>query len=210
MKPSAGGRFSSQNRNNRLLLAKPRAARHGPPVYGITMKAIIAAIDFSKVSNLVVTQAEALARAVGGKVVLVTVLVEPIYLTDFALPQKGIAKIAVAHERAVRKRLEAMQKKLESDFVPAETIVRRGNAARHILEEAEEHDAALIVIGSHGHTAFFELLLGSTTQAVLKSARQPVVVIPPKMRKPRRIKTRVVALPAGNDPAPEMLFANVS
>lgn len=150
------------------------------------MKAILAAIDFSSVSDLVVAAAAELARALRGKVVLVTVLVEPVYLKEFAPPPKSIAKITVAHERAVRNHLAVIQRRLLSEFISAETVVRRGNAAQHILEEAEEHDAALIVIGSHGHTAFYELILGSTTQAVLKRARMPVVVIPPKMPKRRR------------------------
>jgi nucleotide-binding universal stress UspA family protein len=159
------------------------------------MKAILAAIDFSKVSDLVVATAATLARAMGGKVVLVTVLVEPVFVKEYAPPQKSIAKITVEHERAVRHRLTAIQERLQSEFVVAETVVRRGNAAVHILEEAEEHDAAFVVIGSHGHTAFFELLLGSTTQAVVKRARQPVVVIPHKMRKPRTKKAHVTASP---------------
>jgi nucleotide-binding universal stress UspA family protein len=157
------------------------------------MRAVLAAIDFSSVTDLVVAEAAALARAIGGKVVLVTVLVEPVYVKEYARPSKSIEKITVAHERAVRNHLAAIQNKLQSDFIPAETVVRRGNAAVHILEEADEHDAAFIVIGSHGHTAFFELVLGSTTQTVVKRARQPVVVVPPKMRKPRRPRVRVLA-----------------
>ena len=157
------------------------------------MKAILAAIDFSKVTDLVVDAAAKLARALGGKVVLVTVLVEPVFVKEYAPPQKSIAKITVEHERAVRHRLAAIQERLQSEFVPTETVVRRGNAAAHILEDADEHDAAFIVIGSHGHTAFFELLLGSTTQAVIKRAQQLVVVIPHKMRKPRTKKIHVTA-----------------
>lgn len=41
------------------------------------MGAILAAIDFSPVTDLVVAQAPTVARAVGGKGVLVKVLVEP-------------------------------------------------------------------------------------------------------------------------------------
>ena len=160
------------------------------------MKTILAAIDLSPVSDLVVAEAEAMARALCGKVVVVTVLVEPIYLKEYAPPQKRIAKITVNHERAVRHRLAAIQRQLQSDFVPAETVVRRGSAALNILQEAEEQDATCIVIGSHGHTALHDLILGSTTQVVLKRARQPVLVIPPKMRKRRRAKTRIVAGPS--------------
>jgi nucleotide-binding universal stress UspA family protein len=123
---------------------------------------------------------------------LTTVLVEPVYVQGYAPPEKMVAKITVAHEQAVRKRLATLQTHLESELVPAEIVVCRGSPALHILEEAEQHDAEFIVIGSHGHTAFFELLLGSTTQAVLKRARQPVVVIPPSMRRPRRTKVSAV------------------
>jgi nucleotide-binding universal stress UspA family protein len=152
------------------------------------MRAIIAAVDFSPVTDLIVAQAAGLARALEAKVVLTTVLVEPVYVQGYAPPEKTVAKITVAHEQAVRKRLTALQTHLAAELIPAEIVVRRGSPALHILEEAEEHDAAFIVIGSHGHTAFFELLLGSTTQAVLKRARQPVVVIPSAMRRPRRTK----------------------
>lgn len=157
------------------------------------MRAILAAIDFSRVTDLVVLEAARLARALAGKVVLVTVLVEPLHAKVYAPTTKSISRITVSHERAVRKCLAALQLQLQSEFVPAETVVRRGNPAQHILEEAEEHDAALIVIGSHGHTSFFELVLGSTTQAVLKGSQRPVVVIPPRMRKPKRSRVRLVA-----------------
>jgi nucleotide-binding universal stress UspA family protein len=159
------------------------------------MKAILAAIDFSPVSDLVVREAAALARALRGKLVLLTVLVEPVYVQGFAPPQKTIARITVTNEQAVRRRLTAMQQALQSELVPVETVVRRGNAAYHIMEEAAEHDARFIVIGSHGHTAFFDLILGGTSQTVLKQARLPVVVIPPKMRKPRKSKRMIASTP---------------
>lgn len=158
------------------------------------MKAILAAIDFSRVSRLVVAEAASLARAMNGKVVLVTVLAEPVYVKEYAPPPRSIAKITVRHERAVRHHLADLQDKLRSDFVPTDVVVRRGNAAANILEEAEERDAALLVIGSHGHNALFELVLGSTTQAVLKRSRRPVVVIPARMRVPRRPRLRVLSM----------------
>src|SRR5688572_22809641 len=98
------------------------------------MKAILAAIDFSPVTALVVAQAAALARAIGGKVVLVTVLVEPVFVKGYAPPPPRFAKISVAHERGVRNRLATIQHQLQSEFVVAGSIVRRGNAALHILE----------------------------------------------------------------------------
>jgi nucleotide-binding universal stress UspA family protein len=43
------------------------------------------------------------------------------------------------------------------------------------------------VMGSHGHTAFYDLLVGSTTHAVLKRAKCPVVIVPPRAQpEPKR------------------------
>lgn len=161
------------------------------------VRTILAAIDFSAVTNSIVDEATKLARAMDCRLILITVLVEPIFVKEYAPPPRGVAKLMVANERAVRARLATLRQKVQAAFVPADTVVRRGNAAAHILEEAEEHDAAYIVIGSHGHSAFFDLVLGSTTQRVLRGARQSVMVIPPGARlgRRRRKSERAAAAP---------------
>jgi len=45
-----------------------------------------------------------------------------------------------------------------------------------LVRLAEERDAAAIVLGSHGHNALRQLLLGSTTREVIRRAPCPVVV----------------------------------
>jgi nucleotide-binding universal stress UspA family protein len=42
-------------------------------------------------------------------------------------------------------------------------------------------------MGSHGHTAFYDLLVGSTTQGVLKKAPCPVLIVPAEKAKRRKI-----------------------
>jgi nucleotide-binding universal stress UspA family protein len=46
-----------------------------------------------------------------------------------------------------------------------------------LVRLAKEYDSTALVVGSHGHSALGELLLGSTTRAVLKHAECPVVVV---------------------------------
>lgn len=55
---------------------------------------------------------------------------------------------------------------------------------REILAQAEANHAGLIVIGSHGRSGFQRLLLGSITEKVLRSARCPVMVVPPRATSP--------------------------
>jgi nucleotide-binding universal stress UspA family protein len=46
-----------------------------------------------------------------------------------------------------------------------------------LVRVAREQDAPALVVGSHGHTALGELLVGSTSRGVLRHAGRPVVVV---------------------------------
>lgn len=48
-----------------------------------------------------------------------------------------------------------------------------------IVECAEAHDAALIVIGARGLSAFQSIILGSVSHGVVQHATCPVLVVPP-------------------------------
>lgn len=55
---------------------------------------------------------------------------------------------------------------LDKEKVTVETVVREGDPASEIVEEAREWRADLIVVGSHGYTGFKRLVLGSVAQSV--------------------------------------------
>jgi nucleotide-binding universal stress UspA family protein len=46
-----------------------------------------------------------------------------------------------------------------------------------IVEAAEEHDASLIVLGSHGRTGLAGVLLGSVAEAVAAHSRRSVLIV---------------------------------
>lgn len=48
--------------------------------------------------------------------------------------------------------------------------------AQGVLDAAEEHHADIIVMGSRGRGAFANLLLGSTSERVLRYAKVPVLI----------------------------------
>jgi nucleotide-binding universal stress UspA family protein len=59
---------------------------------------------------------------------------------------------------------------------------------RTILDQAARVSADYVVMGSHGHTALYDLLVGSTTHGVLLRAPCPVVITPgPKAAKAARV-----------------------
>jgi nucleotide-binding universal stress UspA family protein len=61
--------------------------------------------------------------------------------------------------------------------VQQEIIVTHRPSARHILDMLDKQGCDLIVMGTHGRSWVKHLLFGSMTEAVVRSARCPVMVV---------------------------------
>jgi len=163
---------------NRAVPGKSRVAGKTSRCYLLLVKTILAPVDFSGVTDSVVAQAIELARALNGRVVLLSVLQPPVITSEYAPMMENIAEITAAGEKAAAKNLARLQTQLQAEFVPAEFVQCNGAPVPHIVEQAKKFSVDYIVMGSHGHTAFYDLLVGSTTHGVLMRATCPVVIMP--------------------------------
>lgn len=73
--------------------------------------------------------------------------------------------------------------------VPCQPLVAEGDPVETILEESEEGNYNLIVLGSHGHSYLKGFLLGTVHAKILHNARIPVMIV----RDFREIKRVLVA-----------------
>jgi nucleotide-binding universal stress UspA family protein len=151
-------------------------------------KTILVPIDFSAVSRAVVAEAAYLARLGKGHLVLLHVVQPPAFVADYGIVFDTIGTYTDAAERSADRHLKLLRTKLEENGVSAEAVRVTGSPAQCILELAKKRSASYIVIGSHGHTAFYDLMVGSTTSGVLKRATCPVIVVPFFKRAPRKAK----------------------
>lgn len=179
-------------RKIRGVLGKHRGARAPGSGYSARMTTILAPIDFSPVSARVVAHAGVLAKALQARVVLLAVMIQPIFLKEYAPPPESLARVTAGNEQAAQRQLAAFTRQLARKKIPARSLLLQGSPRRLILDQARTLRAAYVVMGSHGHTAFFELIGGSTTQGVLKRAPCPVLVVPSQApaRASRRTTTR--------------------
>lgn len=146
--------------------------------YSGGVKTILAPLDFSKVSEAVVAESISLARALNGRVVLLAVVQPPVVTYEYAAVMDNLAEITAAGERNAERRLSEMEAKFKAEGVPVESVQLVGGPIPLIIEQAKKVSADYIVMGSHGHTAFYDLLVGSTTHGVLTRASCPVIIIP--------------------------------
>src|ERR1051325_603189 len=131
------------------------------------MKTILAPVDFSGVTDAVVAAAATLARAMDGKVVLLHIIQPPLMVTEYAPLIADIAEITAAGEKHATRELDKLEDRLTADFIAVETVQSLGQAIPQIVEQAEKLAVDYIVMGSHGHTALYDLIVGSTTHGVL-------------------------------------------
>lgn len=148
------------------------------------MKTILTPVDFSATSDRVIAEAVALARAYGGRVVLLHVTEPTAKVVDYAALVMAYAQIDEAAVRFSVERLHQLEQRLRADQVDATSVHVAGMPVTEIVAQAGSFAADYIVMGSHGHTAFYDLLVGGTAHGVLKRAPCPVVIVPPA-RKPK-------------------------
>ena len=143
------------------------------------MKTILAPIDFSKATNSVIDAATTLAAAMDARVVLIHVVQPLIITSDYGLTMENFQETIASSEKHATRRLAEISESLRARGVKnIETVQISGPAQTGIVDQAQKHQADYIVMGSHGHTAFYDLLIGSTTQNVLRKAPCPVVIVP--------------------------------
>ncbi len=142
------------------------------------MNTILVPVDFSDASPRVVETARQLASAFRSRIVLLNVA-EP--EPDFVGFEPGPITVrqSVARDFKVEhQHLEEMKKLAAQDGAEVQALHIQGPSVEKILHEAGEQQASWIVMGSHGHGALYELLVGSVTHGVMKGAKCPVVIVP--------------------------------
>jgi nucleotide-binding universal stress UspA family protein len=141
------------------------------------MKTILAPIDFSDATHPVLETASELARALNAKIVLVHVVRPPMMVNEYS---PVVERLAVDTENTAQETLARHQGQLEMDGFATETSLLYGNPAICIRDDAARVAADFIVVGSHGHGALYDLVVGSTASDLLKKAPCPVVIVPIK------------------------------
>ena len=67
---------------------------------------------------------------------------------------------------------------IRNDGIEATALLIQGAIAERILREAKRLATDLIVMGTHGRGAMFNLVVGSVSHAVLRDTPIPVLLVP--------------------------------
>lgn len=147
------------------------------------LEVIVVAVDFSEVTERVYEAAASLADRLRARVLVVNITEPQVDLVGMAPPQAytsaedEIKKLAEAKLNVARELFEACS-------LQVETLHEWGPVVACILDKAAKYGAGLVVVGSHGHGALYNLLVGSVAEGVIRHSSVPVVVVPGARSKP--------------------------
>lgn len=94
---------------------------------------------------------------------------------DNAIVEPGTVERALREEGEAA--LAAVAELATAEDVPVRGAIRRGVPYEELLEHARQEEADLIVLGRQGRSSFRAVLLGSTTDALVRLSAVPVLVV---------------------------------
>jgi nucleotide-binding universal stress UspA family protein len=160
------------------------------------MKCILVPIDFSDVTPPVIDLARKLAKALDAEIDLVHVkeitaaarpgtlgyglagMPELAPMSGLPVPAFEPMPETIPEDEGQTPKLAKWQEEIAQDGIKVSLHEPAGVVAEEILNQANALNADLIVMGTHGHGAMYNLLVGSTTKGVLKHSTRPVLLVP--------------------------------
>ena len=142
------------------------------------MDNILVAIDFSDITQKVITQGMLMARAFDCKLWLIHIAApDPDFVGYSTGPQfRRDLRSKTLHDE--HKYLQNQADALRKQNIDVTTLLIQGEIVESILQEALKLKADRIIIGSHGHGALYKTLMGSVSEGVIRRAPCPVTIVP--------------------------------
>ena len=183
-------------RQRRGLRHNIEIARRVVRLDGTNMKCILVPIDFSDVTPPVIDLARQLAKALNAEIHLVHVKEltaagmpgalgyglagMPELAPMSGVPVRGFESMpeTIPEDEGQTSKLAKWKEEIARDGIKVSLQQPTGVVAEEILNQADELNAEMIVMGTHGHGAMYNLLVGSATKGVLKHSTRPVLLVP--------------------------------
>ena len=132
---------------------------------------ILVATDGSENSETAIRHGLVLAKKNGARFNAITVVERNEELLALA-PEHLRSKVEEAQHF-----MEDVEKKCSDEGVVLNTFIREGEPHTQITQLADELDASIIVMGTHGRKGLSRLLMGSVTERTIGYARPPVMIV---------------------------------
>lgn len=147
------------------------------------MKKIVVAIDLSSATVQVCNAARDLARDLHARLVILHVVPPaPLVMHYYTFSAVQKADLARDAKKRAAAKLQALGAWFRKTSPETRVVQHAGPVVPTLLRTVKRVEPDYLVIGSHGHSAAFEMLVGSVAHGILRQAPCPVVLVPIRPR----------------------------
>lgn len=153
---------------------------------------VLIALDYDPSAKAIAEAGFQYAQMMSAEVILLHVISDPVYyatqeyspLTGFT-GYDNIVNLSLDKEADLLVKSHHFLDQFKAHFggQNTQTIVSEGDFSSKILATAKQQHADMIVMGSHSHNWFENVVLGSVTSKVMNDTTIPVLIIPAKAKK---------------------------
>jgi nucleotide-binding universal stress UspA family protein len=124
-----------------------------------------------------------IAKAVSGKLWFLHVAEpEPDFIGYEVGPQSVRDSLSIKF-REQHRMLQEIADRVRKGGVDATALLVQGSTVETILAKAAKLGADMIIVGTHGRGAMYQLLVGSVSEGLLHNSECPILIVPTHKRK---------------------------
>ncbi len=143
------------------------------------MKTIVTLVDLSEVTFKLLKHAHALAKAFDSNVVIVHVVPkEPIVVGLGVVSPTILRDPSPESFHTDQTKLQELKESLTKFGIHVTTAQMAETNIEDVVKYIESLEADLVIMGSHGHGAFYNLFIGSVAADMVKRIQSPVLLVP--------------------------------
>jgi nucleotide-binding universal stress UspA family protein len=142
---------------------------------------VLVAVDFSPVTAKQLAAVRHLAEGRTLEVYLIHVVDPKPEFVGYGVGPDAVRQEVEADVGREQQQLDEVADALASDTITVTPMLVQGPTVETLLREAKELDVGLIVVGSHGHGAAYELVVGGFSNKLIRKAPLPVLVVPARV-----------------------------
>ena len=143
---------------------------------------LLVCVDLSESTEIIVKKIEETAKALSAKVWLLHNAVPEPDFVEFKVDPQAARESLAKKFHGEHRQIQELANRMRKAGVDTTALLVHGATVETILKEASDLEVDMIVVGTHGRGAMYQLLMGSVSEAVLHKSRFPVLVVPTHKR----------------------------
>ncbi|HVS91847.1 MAG TPA: universal stress protein [Mucilaginibacter sp.] len=138
------------------------------------LKKVLIAVDGGPASEKIAAEGFELGKKLNAEMAIISVADTALLVSESGMTT---AEFADSIKSSHKDNLQILADKVFGDF-KVWLFVEEGSPAEAILRVAEEWDADLIVLGTHGRKGLSHLFLGSVAEKVIRHSSKSIYIVP--------------------------------